>query len=209
MIFLNIGNLSFRFPRLSIICKKFDEYTFDITSFDSSNLERITEKCLYFCLFFVNSFLFNIDTLINEDIISKSAKGKQFTADYDLLSYKIVFQLALKQDNIFMISQIKCETNIINEREYTPLMYIEININESVSFLEKTPTKGDKRKASSNDKMPKKRNDSIDMPMINPSKKFKSSVSPFTERPVDIFHWKLIYNPFEIRGKKGFENVGF
>jgi hypothetical protein len=75
----------------------------------------------------INSFfLLNIDTLINEDTISKAAKGKQFTDDYDLLCYKIVFQLAFKKDNICTISHIKCETKIINEREYTTLMYTVI-----------------------------------------------------------------------------------
>ncbi len=84
---------------------------------------------MYFHLFFLFDqffFLLYIDTLINEDAISKTAKGKQFTDDYDLLCYKIVFQLALKQDNIFTISHIKCETKIINEREYTTLIYTAI-----------------------------------------------------------------------------------
>ncbi len=58
-----------------------------------------------------------IDTITNEDAISKAAKGKQFTTEYDLLCYKVVFQLAVKQGNSFIISQIKCETNLINERE--------------------------------------------------------------------------------------------
>ena len=73
-----------------------------------------------------------VDTLINENAITKAAKGKQFIIDYDLLCYKIVFQLAFKQDNNFQISNIKCETNIVNEREYSTLMYIEININQYI-----------------------------------------------------------------------------
>ncbi|CAF1264677.1 unnamed protein product [Adineta steineri] len=88
------------FPRLSIICKKVDEYTFDLTSFDTTTCERIMEKY----------------TTINDDKITNAAKGKQFTTDYDLHSYKFVFQLALKQDDIFKIFlNVKCETNIINE----------------------------------------------------------------------------------------------
>jgi hypothetical protein len=71
-----------------------------------------------------------------------------------------------------------------------------------MSFLEKTPTKGIKRKASSNDKIPKKIKDTVNMPMLNPSKMSKSSVSAFNERPVDIFHLKLIYISFKIRRKK-------
>ncbi len=58
-----------------------------------------------------------IDTVTNEDAISKAAKGKQFTTEYDLLCYKFVFQLASKQGNSFIILPIKCETNLINERE--------------------------------------------------------------------------------------------
>jgi hypothetical protein len=146
--------------------------------------------------------LLNIDTLANEDIMTKAAKGKQFTIDYDLLCYKFIFQLAFKQDDNFLISPIKCETNIINEREYTILTYVEFNINECILVLEKTPTQGVKRKASSDDEMSKKRKGSSHMPMINASKKSKSSVPSFIERPVDIFHMKLIYNPFEIRRKK-------
>ena len=45
---LYIRFLSFRFPRLSIIHKKVDDYTFDLISFDVSNPERTIEKCLYF-----------------------------------------------------------------------------------------------------------------------------------------------------------------
>ncbi|CAF4610970.1 unnamed protein product [Rotaria sp. Silwood1] len=130
-----------KFPRLSIICKKFEDYTFDLTSFNLLTVDRITEKY----------------TLTNEDDIGKVAKGKQLTIDYDLLCYKIIFQLALKQENIFMISNIKCETEIINEQ--------------------KAAKQGVKRKASSNKKMPKKRKGNICMAMINPPKKFNSSKS--------------------------------
>jgi hypothetical protein len=71
-----------------------------------------------FSLFLMNCLLY-IDTLPNEDTITKAAKGKQFVIDYDLLCYKIVFQLAFKRDKEIFVSHIKCETNIINEREYT------------------------------------------------------------------------------------------
>jgi hypothetical protein len=71
-------------------------------------------------LFSIHSLL-HIDTLVNEDAISKAAKGKQFAIDYDLLCYKIVFQLAFKRDETIFVSQIQCETNIINEREYMTL----------------------------------------------------------------------------------------
>ena len=58
------------------------------------------------------------DTIPSEDRISKAAKGKQFTSDYDLHCYKIVFQLAVKQENCICILPVTCETDLINEREY-------------------------------------------------------------------------------------------
>ncbi|UJR25787.1 hypothetical protein I4U23_007137 [Adineta vaga] len=118
------------FPRLSIICQKFDQYTFNLTSFDTSIYERMTEKY----------------TIPNEERISKTAKGKQFTNDYDLNCYKIIFQLAVKQENTFHILDIKCETNLIGERKYRKIMiymyiYTSIYINEYISFFRKNINK--------------------------------------------------------------------
>ena len=85
-----------------------------------------------FLFFLIHFFLLIIDAVTGKDTNGQAAKGKRFTVDYDLLCYKIVFQLAVKQDNIIMISHIKCETNIINERKYITLTYIEINKNEYI-----------------------------------------------------------------------------
>ncbi|CAF1360879.1 unnamed protein product [Adineta steineri] len=135
------------FPRLSIICKKVDEYTFDLTSFDTTTCERIMEKY----------------TIINEDKTTKAAKGKQFTTDYDLHSYKFVFQLALKQDDIFKIFlNVKCETNIINEQKTSP--------------------KEIKQKASTSDDISRKRKNNNNMPMLNSSKKFKSTTTEYPKQ---------------------------
>ncbi|CAF1188085.1 unnamed protein product, partial [Adineta ricciae] len=120
------------FPRASITCKKFDEYTFALVSFDTLASDRHIQQY----------------TIPNEDRISKVAKGKQFTSDYDLHCYKIVFQLAVKQENCICILPVTCETDLINEQ--------------------KTATKGVKRKSSPADQM--------DTSMIRPVKKAKSSV---------------------------------
>lgn len=68
---------------------------------------------------FLIDFAFShIDTLKNEANLTKAAKGKRFTSDYDLLCYQIIFQLAFKRDNQYFLSHIVCETDLINEREY-------------------------------------------------------------------------------------------
>ena len=79
---------------------------------------------LFLFLFLIRSYCLNIDTTIDENGITKTAKGKRFIRDYDLLSYQIVFQLALKQDNFYMISHIQCGTNMINEHKRSILIYI-------------------------------------------------------------------------------------
>ncbi len=40
--------LIYRFPRFSIMYKKCDEYTFDLTPFNTSTMFGPTEKCSYF-----------------------------------------------------------------------------------------------------------------------------------------------------------------
>jgi len=55
--------------------------------------------------------------------MEKVRKGKRFKEEYNLLSYKIIFQLALKQDNVIYISNIACETETINERKFSRLKY--------------------------------------------------------------------------------------
>lgn len=60
-----------------------------------------------------------IDLGKNTRNVGNAAKGKIFKKDYNLLSYKIVFQLALKQDNVVYISNIACETDTIDERKFS------------------------------------------------------------------------------------------
>jgi hypothetical protein len=74
---------------------------------------------------------FLIDASKNKRNIGNAAKGKQFKEDYNLLSYKLVFQLALKQDNVVYISHITCETNTIDERKF---LIINLSINNIIDF---------------------------------------------------------------------------
>ncbi|CAF1138275.1 unnamed protein product, partial [Adineta ricciae] len=132
----DINSCEKSFPRSSITCKKFDEYTFALASFDTSASDRHIKQY----------------TVPNEDRMSKVAKGKQFSSDYDLHCYKIVFQLAVKQGNCICSLPVTCETDLINEQ--------------------KTATKGVKRKSSPADTM--------DTSMIRPAKKAKLSVTRTT-----------------------------
>lgn len=120
-----------RFPRLSIICKKFDEYTFDLIVFDSLTENKMIEKCskIFLRKFQINSIVSCVDVLKDQVDLTKAAKGKQFARDYDLLCYQIIFQLALKRDNHYFLSEIVCQTDLINEREYF------IKISEKTLFI--------------------------------------------------------------------------
>jgi hypothetical protein len=88
-------------------------------------LEQLKHVCVvnFFLLVFNNLFLFNIDAIPAEPDMEKVRKGKLFKEEYNLLSYKIIFQLALKQDNVIYISNITCETETINERKFSRLKY--------------------------------------------------------------------------------------
>lgn len=108
----------FRFPRLSILYKKCDEYTFDLTPFDPYSMFGIAEKCSYFPLVFheFSSWIFcHLDVGNGKKKMSNAAKGKAFKVEYNLLSYKLIFQLALKEDNVIFISHTTCETEPIDE----------------------------------------------------------------------------------------------
>jgi len=74
------------------------------------------------CLFLFNCLFFlklTIDTSKNKKSVGNAAKGKDFKKDYNLLSYKIMFQLALKHGNIVFISNIACETETVDERKFS------------------------------------------------------------------------------------------
>lgn len=48
-----------------------------------------------------------------------AAKAKDFKKEYNLLSYKIVFQLALKGDKVIYISHITGETEVVDECKFS------------------------------------------------------------------------------------------
>ncbi|CAF4246418.1 unnamed protein product [Rotaria sordida] len=88
------------FRRLSILYKRYSDYTFDLTPFDTNTMFGETEKY----------------TVLNDPSMEKVPKGKCFKKDYNLLSYKLIFQLALKQNNIIYISNVTCETDVVHEQ---------------------------------------------------------------------------------------------
>jgi hypothetical protein len=63
-------------------------------------------------MFVFLSFLFMLFYCVNLDAgtdnrnVGNAAKGKDFKREYELLSYKIIFQLALKENNVVYISNI-------------------------------------------------------------------------------------------------------
>ena len=77
------------------------------------------------------------DTVCNEDLISKVAKGKLFASEYNLLTYKFVFQLALKKGDQYFVDNIQCETDLITDREFPSLMPVACSTTNTVLFLEK------------------------------------------------------------------------
>lgn len=66
----------------------------------------------------VSSF-FYLDTVPNDDNLGKVAKGKLLAKDYNLHCYTLVFQLAVKEGTNYLVSNIQCETNLVNESEFT------------------------------------------------------------------------------------------
>ncbi|CAF3947331.1 unnamed protein product [Rotaria sp. Silwood2] len=96
----DINNGVKEFRRLSILYKKYIDYTFDLTPFNTDTMFGITQKY----------------TVINDPNMEQVPKGKCFKRDYDLLSYKLFFQLALKEGNVIYISNITCETEVVHER---------------------------------------------------------------------------------------------
>jgi len=57
----------------------------------------------------------NLDVSSNPKSVGVAARGKDFKRDYNLLSYKIIFQLAVKEDDVIYISEISCATENIHE----------------------------------------------------------------------------------------------
>ncbi|CAF3684816.1 unnamed protein product [Rotaria sp. Silwood1] len=139
-----------KFRRLSILYKKYSDYTFDLTPFNTNTMFGTTEKY----------------TVLNDQNMEKVPKVKCFRAEYNLLSYKLVFQLALKEDNMIYISNVACETDIIHEQ----LM----------------KQKSGKRKASYSTESFSEEKCNFEKKISNASKRFKSSTLPLTELPTSV-----------------------
>ena len=142
--------LLFRFPRLSIRCKKFDEYTFDQVPFNPPSGEQSVQKCT--CLYLSLSpakrfFLLTLDTVCNEDLIGKVAKGKLFASEYNLLTYKFVFQLAIREQDQYFVHTLQCETDLITDRKLFSRILAAYNGTNNIPFLEKKGKKVVSKKA--------------------------------------------------------------
>ncbi|CAM4927273.1 unnamed protein product [Rotaria socialis] len=136
------------FPRLSIVYKKYINYTFDVTPFDPQTMFGITQTYI----------------VPNDNTMEKVAKGKLFKIDFNLASYKLIFQLALKENNSIHISNISCQTEDIHEQ-----LPKEISGKRRVS---------DSPENYSDDDI------EIELKNLTKSKKFKSSTPRFGELPV-------------------------
>ncbi|CAF0936294.1 unnamed protein product [Adineta ricciae] len=99
LVHADIDALEKRFPRVSILYKKYDDYTFNLIPFDANTMFGPQEKY----------------TVPNEPNMDNVPKGKRFKTEYNLSFYKFVFHLAMKQDQVVYISNNTCETNLIDE----------------------------------------------------------------------------------------------
>ncbi|CAF2464855.1 unnamed protein product [Rotaria sp. Silwood2] len=143
----DINNGVKEFRRLSILYKKYIDYTFDLTPFNTDTMFGITQKY----------------TVINDPNMEQVPKGKCFKRDYDLLSYKLFFQLALKEGNVIYISNITCETEVVHEQIMTQ--------------------KSGKRTALCSAESLSEEEDNFKTQILNSSKKFKSSTPPLIGLP--------------------------
>ncbi|CAF2652469.1 unnamed protein product [Rotaria sp. Silwood2] len=84
--------------------------------------------------------------------------------DYNLLSYKLVFQLALKEDNMIYISNVVCETDIVHEQVMKQ--------------------KSGKRKAFNSTESLSEEECNFESQVSNSSKRFKSSTPPLIGLPI-------------------------
>ncbi|CAF1463540.1 unnamed protein product [Rotaria sordida] len=137
-----------KFRRLSILYKKYSDYTFDLTPFDVNTMFGTTEKY----------------TVLNDQNMEKVQKGKCFKRDYDLLSYKLIFQLALKENNIIYILNVTCETDVIREQVMTQESGKQTTSVSTESLLEDECN--------------------FETEISNSSKRFKSSTPPLIGLPV-------------------------
>ncbi|CAM2720274.1 unnamed protein product [Rotaria socialis] len=148
------------FPRLSIVYKKYINYTFDVTPFDPQTMFGITQTYI----------------VPNDNTMEKVAKGKLFKIDFNLASYKLIFQLALKENNSIHISNISCQTEDIHEQ-----LPKEISGKRRVS---------DSPENYSDDDI------EIELKNLTKSKKFKSSTPRFGELPVSWLKYSMDTHPY-------------
>ncbi|CAF3693452.1 unnamed protein product [Rotaria sp. Silwood1] len=144
------------FRCLSILYKKYSDYTFDLTPFNINTMFGTTEKY----------------TVLNDQNMKKVRKAKCFRMDYNLLSYKLVFQLALKEDNMIYISNVVCETDIVHEQVMKQ--------------------KSGKRKAFNSTESLSEEECNFENQVSNSSKRFKSSTPPLIKLPITRVSYECI-----------------
>ncbi|CAF3428501.1 unnamed protein product [Rotaria sp. Silwood1] len=140
------------YRRLSILYKKYNDYSFDLTPFSTETMFGTTQQY----------------TVLNDPNMDIVPKGKCFKQHYDLLSYKLVFQLALKENNIIYISNITCETEVVHEQSVTQ--------------------KPGKRTVSFSIESLSEEESNFETQVSNSSKKFKSSTPPLIGLPFKFVH---------------------
>ncbi|CAF1104255.1 unnamed protein product [Rotaria sp. Silwood1] len=141
------------YRRLSILYKKYNDYSFDLTPFSTETMFGTTQQY----------------TVLNDPNMDIVPKGKCFKQHYDLLSYKLVFQLALKENNIIYISNITCETEVVHEQSVTQ--------------------KPGKRTVSFSIESLSEEESNFETQVSNSSKKFKSSTPPLIGLPNLLFYF--------------------
>ncbi|CAM4787108.1 unnamed protein product [Rotaria magnacalcarata] len=141
-------------PKLSILYKKYSNYTFDVTPFDPQTMFGITQTYV----------------VPNDNTIEKVAKGKLFKTEFNLTSYKLIFQLALKEDNFIHISNMSCQTEDVHEQ-----------LPKQISA---------KRKVSDSAENYSDDDTVVELKNLAKSKKFKSSIPRFGELPKSVLFEK-------------------
>jgi len=105
--------------RISIIKIKLDEYTFQFTPFHQLPTDNTVEICmliLSLLIIIIQYFSFN---LIDENKNAKSliAKAKCCRDAYNLQSSRIHCNFLIKQNETWFMTDIECETDIMEESQ--------------------------------------------------------------------------------------------
>jgi hypothetical protein len=107
----------------------------------------------------------------NAEKLGKVAKGKLLAKDYSLHSYKMVFQLAVKDGTACHVSRIQCETNLVNERQFTWVIHKSIRL---FVFVEKTFVKAAGKSASPKSKVSQAKKNGVKSSAIKKAKNSKA-----------------------------------